>query len=93
MDYYPMFARLQQRPVLVVGAGQVAERKVDSLLQSGALVRVVAQSLSPLLQQRLDEGRITHLGNQFQADMVETVFLVIAATDDAALNQQVFLSS
>ncbi|HRL02290.1 MAG TPA: NAD(P)-dependent oxidoreductase, partial [Vitreoscilla sp.] len=39
MDYYPMFARLQQRPVLVVGAGQVAERKVDSLLQSGALVR------------------------------------------------------
>ena len=90
MDYYPMFARLQQRPVLVVGAGQVAERKVDSLLQSGALVRVVAQSLSPLLQQRLDEGRITHLGNQFQADMVETVFLVIAATDDAALNQQVF---
>jgi uroporphyrin-III C-methyltransferase/precorrin-2 dehydrogenase/sirohydrochlorin ferrochelatase len=56
MDYYPMFARLQQRPVLVVGAGQVAERKVDSLLQSGALVRVVAQSLSPLLQQWLDEG-------------------------------------
>ena len=84
MDYYPMFARLQQRPVLVVGAGQVAERKVDSLLQSGALVRIVAQSLSPLLQQWLDEGRISHWGEQFHANMVDEVFLVIAATDDAA---------
>ena len=90
MDYYPMFARLQQRPVLVVGAGQVAERKVDSLLQSGALVRVVAQSLSPLLQQWCDEGRIDCVGQEFQAAMVADVFLVIAATDDSALNQQVF---
>lgn len=90
MDYYPLFARLQQRPVLVVGAGQVAERKVDSLLQSGALVRIVAAGLTPLLQQWLDENRLQLLGDVFQEHMVENVFLVVAATDDAALNQRVF---
>lgn len=90
MDYYPLFARLNQRPVLVVGAGQVAERKVNSLLQCGALVRIVSPSLTPLLQQWLSEQRIEHIATEFEAAQVEQVFLVIAATNDAALNQQVF---
>lgn len=90
MDYYPLFARLHQRPVLVVGAGQVAERKVDSLLQSGAIVRIVASELNSMLQQWQEQGRIEHIATEFEPSHVQDVFLVVAATNDAALNQQVF---
>lgn len=93
MDYYPLFARLQQRPVLVVGAGQVAERKVDSLLQSGAIVRLVAPELNAVLQQWQEQGRIEHIASEFAPEQIQNVFLVVAATNDAVLNQQIFAAA
>lgn len=93
MDYYPLFARLQQRPVLVVGAGQVAERKVDSLLQSGALVRIVAPELNAVLQQWQEQGRIEHIATEFAPEQINDVFLVVAATNDNQLNQRIFAAA
>ena len=46
MDYFPLFVDLKQRPVLVVGGGEVATRKIELLHRAGAQVRVVAQILS-----------------------------------------------
>lgn len=90
MDYLPIFADLKQRPVLVVGGGEVAARKVDLLLRAGAEIRIVAQSLSPILEQLRQQGHIHWLGQAFAAQQLDEVFLVIAATDDSALNTQVF---
>lgn len=90
MDYLPIFADLKQRPVLVVGGGEVAARKVDLLLRAGAEIRIVAQSLSPILEQLRQQGHIHWLGQAFAAQQLDEVFLVIAATDDSALNAKVF---
>lgn len=43
MNYLPIFVDLNNRPVLVVGGGHVAVRKIHALLKVGARVRVVAQ--------------------------------------------------
>ena len=51
MSHYPLFADLRNRPVLLAGAGKVAERKAESLLSAGARVRVVAETLNPQFQQ------------------------------------------
>ncbi|GKX55911.1 siroheme synthase 1 [Leminorella grimontii] len=90
MDYLPLFADLHHRPVLVVGAGEVAARKVSLLLDAGAEVAVVAQRLGKEIAQRLDEGQIRWLAVEFEAEQLDDVFLVIAATDDALLNARVF---
>lgn len=90
MDYLPIFADLKQRPVLVVGGGEVAARKVDLLLRAGAEIRIVAQSLSPILEELHQQGRIRWQGQAFAAQQLDEVFLVIAATDDSALNAEVF---
>ncbi|AGP43035.1 uroporphyrinogen-III C-methyltransferase [Serratia plymuthica] len=90
MDYLPIFADLKQRPVLVVGGGEVAARKVDLLLRAGAEIRIVAQSLSPELEHQRQQGHIRWLGQAFAAQQLDDVFLVIAATDDSVLNAQVF---
>ncbi len=90
MDYLPIFADLKQRPVLVVGGGEVAARKVDLLLRAGAEIRIVAQSLSPILEQLRQQGQIHWLGQAFAAQQLDEVFLVIAATDDSTLNAEVF---
>ncbi|QEY24773.1 siroheme synthase CysG [Neisseria animalis] len=93
MSHYPMFANLRGRAVLLVGAGQVAERKAAALLQVGAVLRVVAETLNPQFQSWSDSGRIEWLGGVFREDCLNGVFLAVAATDDRDLNQRVFQSA
>ncbi|HHA0034774.1 TPA: siroheme synthase CysG [Yersinia enterocolitica] len=93
MDYLPLFADLKQRPVLVVGGGEVAARKIDLLHRAGAQVRVVAQTLSSELEQLHQDGRIHWLALDFLPEQLDEVFLVIAATNDTALNAAVFAAA
>jgi uroporphyrin-III C-methyltransferase/precorrin-2 dehydrogenase/sirohydrochlorin ferrochelatase len=86
---FPLFADLRNRPVLVVGGGVVAVRKVEALLDAGAAVRVGAPHLDPRLDQWRDEGRIVHLPGEFQSAWLDDVWLAIAATDDAVINRAV----
>ncbi len=93
MDYLPLFADLKRRPVLVVGGGEVAAQKIDLLHRAGAQVRVVAQTLSSELEQLHQDGRIRWLALDFLPEQLDEVFLVIAATNDTALNAAVFAAA
>ena len=86
MDYFPIFLRLAGEPVLVVGGGEVAARKVDLLLRTSAQVRVVAPELVPGLAERAAAGEIVHLAAEFRPEHLEGVRLAIAATDKHAIN-------
>jgi len=86
MDYFPIFLRLANEPVLVVGGGAVAERKVDLLLRTSAQVRVVAPELVAGLAERAAAGEITHIAREFSPEHLDGVRLAIAATDKHAIN-------
>jgi uroporphyrin-III C-methyltransferase/precorrin-2 dehydrogenase/sirohydrochlorin ferrochelatase len=86
MDFLPVFMQLNGRDCLVVGGGEVASRKAALLLDAGARVHVRAPELSDTLQAWLAEGRILHRAGEFEAADVSGMTLVIAATDDAAVN-------
>jgi uroporphyrin-III C-methyltransferase/precorrin-2 dehydrogenase/sirohydrochlorin ferrochelatase len=90
VDYLPLFAELKERPVLVVGGGEIAARKITFLLRAQAKVQVVAATLSPTLLEQVERQHISWRATAFDEQLVEDVFLVIAATDDQALNQRVF---
>ncbi len=90
MNYFPLFADLHNRPVLVVGGGAVAARKVNLLLKAKADIRIVARKLNPELTALYERERIWWIGKEFNAEQVRSVFLVISATDDEQLNQRVF---
>jgi len=85
MRYFPLFADLRGRRVLVVGGGEVAERKVRLLLEAGADVQVVSPELSPWLAAREGES-VTWAATQFDASQLAGAALVVAATNDAAVN-------
>lgn len=89
MDYFPIFTALKDKPVLVVGGGEIAYRKVKLLLDAHAIIHVVAQKLNADMQMLKDKQAITHIATEFKAEYVDDVFLVIAATDDHALNAKV----
>lgn len=90
MDYLPLFAEVKQRPVLVIGGGDIAARKIDLLLRAQAEIRIVAHHLCPEVQALVDRQVVEWISRDYQSEQIDKVFLVIAATDDTALNQQVY---
>lgn len=90
MEHYPIFASLHQRPVLLVGAGSVAERKAESLLMAGAQLRVTARTLSPTFETWRQAGRIEWLGTDFLPTHLDGVFLVVSATGHPDVDEAVF---
>ena len=90
MDTFALFANLENRPVLVVGGGAVAARKIETLLQAKAKVFVVSRSLNEELTQSVQQNQIDWLATDFLEAQLDNVFLVIAATNNRALNERVF---
>lgn len=89
MPHLPLNIDMHDRVALVVGGGPVACRKVRTLLASGACVRVVAPALVPEISLLAASGTIVVRDGCYEAGDLDTVFLVVAATDDAAVNNRV----
>lgn len=89
MRYYPIFLDLLARPCLVVGGGEVAERKVHSLLQAGGQVTVISPTLTAQLQAWETERRIAVHLRPYETEDLKGFALVFAATDDEQLQCRV----
>ena len=74
---------------VVVGGGPVGTRKAGSLAEAGALVTVVSPQVTDVLARETDAGRIRWLSESFREEHLRDAFLVVTATDDDAVNEQV----
>ena len=93
MDYLPIFCRLDNKPVLLVGGGEVAERKARLLLDAGAQLTVVAPELDPELAALAATGEIEWLAGEFAPAQLTGKWLVVAATDRREVNALVYQSA
>lgn len=90
MAYFPLFLNLQQQPVLVVGGGEVASRKVEALLRAGAAVMLVAPQLDAMLQRWVEEGKCDWIEDYYAPHHLDRHYVQVwATTDNAELNHQV----
>ena len=87
--YYPISLNISGRKCVVVGGGEVALRKVKTLLQHGANVEVISPDLCPELARLTESGEISMRNHAYQTGDLAGAFLAIAATDDAVLNRRV----
>ena len=88
MAYIPIFLDVTGRECVVVGGGEVAARKVESLLEAGARVTVVSPHLSPPLESLAANGSMTHIARDYQRGDIRGCVLVYAATDDPKLHRE-----
>src|SRR4030088_2435401 len=87
---FPMFLNLSGRPCLVVGAGTIGESKIAGLLEAGGPVRVVAPEATPQVRSWAHSNSIEWHQRLFQADDLEGMFLVVAATSSTELHERIF---
>ncbi len=86
----PINIVLRGRPVLVVGGGQIGTRKVRTFLECGALVTVVAPSVTEELSGLVSEGMVQWIQRPFEPSDVERAFLICSATGDPSVEYAVF---
>jgi precorrin-2 dehydrogenase / sirohydrochlorin ferrochelatase len=90
MSLFPIFLKLTGRRCLVVGAGEIAESKIHSLLAADAHVIVVAPEAKPSLAEMAQNGHFEWRRREFTVEDLGGVFLAVAATDQPAVNAAVY---
>ncbi|EKN4687582.1 siroheme synthase CysG [Yersinia ruckeri] len=90
MDYLPIFCQLQHKACLLVGGGDIAERKARLLLDAGAQLTVNACEFSPQFHLWAEQGLISLVCGEFAPELLAKKWLVIAATDQVEVNARVY---
>ena len=90
MSLLPIFVNLENRRVLLVGAGNVALDKIGTLLKTGLRLRVVAPGVLPEVRELAEQGKLELIERAFEPADLDGSFLVITATDSAVVNHAVY---
>ena len=90
MQYLPIFTKLDNKPVLVVGGGEVALRKCRAFLKARASVTLVAPWFCDELKEHAHNNEVTLIDAYFDESHLDGKMLVIAATDRDEVNNNVF---
>jgi precorrin-2 dehydrogenase/sirohydrochlorin ferrochelatase len=90
MSLFPIFLKLTGRPCIVIGAGHLAESKIESLQAANARITVIAPAASDRIVAMADSGEITWHQREYATGDLAGQFLVVAATNVPAVNRAVF---
>lgn len=90
MSLLPIFVKLRDRLVVVVGGGGVAEGKIEGLLAAEARVRVVAPQVTSAIAQWIAQGKVEWWAKKFAPADLDGAYLVVAATSAPGVNEAVF---
>lgn len=93
MQALPIFFNIAQRPCIVIGGGDVATRKVIMLRKAQGQVTVISPELCEELREMHAQGEIDYVPAEFHAEQLSSACLVIAATDDEAVNEAVSVAA
>jgi len=86
----PVFLKLEDRRVLIVGGGRVAEEKLDAVLRSATDVTVIAPRITPRIAEWARESRVNYIAGEYREGAVRDFFLVITCTDSDSVNRKIY---
>jgi len=89
VKYYPAFIDLHGREAVVVGGGNVAQRKVRALIKAGASVKVISPRITDSLVKLREKGLLKHVRRNYRKGDLRGAFIVIAGTSSALTNDRV----
>lgn len=92
--YFPLFISLEEKRILLVGAGNIAARRAEVLLSFGAKLYIVSpecQTEMEALCKKDTQGNISYQKRCFEERDLDQMDMVIAATDNAVLNHEIVL--
>lgn len=90
VSYFPICLELKDRKCVVIGGGEIAERKVNTLIACEAKVTVISPEVTAGLKALSAKKKISYLQKEYEASDLEQAFLVIVATNQTEINAQIY---
>lgn len=90
MKYFPIFLDGSKINAMVVGGGDVATRKIELLLKTTTNIAIMAASVTEGVERLINQHQLKWLKHNYKAGLLEGITLIIAATDDYVVNEQVY---
>ncbi len=87
--FFPMFVDISTYRIVVIGAGKVAERRIETLLLFSEHIKVAAPEATGKIKAYAKEGRIRLERTRYKQELIQNADLVLAATNDPVCNEQV----
>ncbi len=92
MKLYPVMVNMNDKPVVIIGGGEVAARKVSDLLETGALVTVISPEFNEEIVEaaELYKNKVVLIKRKYIKNDLHGAFIVFSATNDSVVNAEVF---
>ena len=91
MKRFPLFVNLDKLIVLVVGGGEIAERKINLIIKANAKVEVLARKFSPNVENLINKNKLKKIKSNLDISTLDSNYsLIIAATDNKQINKKLF---
>ena len=90
MSYYPIYLNLHGRRCLVIGGGAVAERKIATLLEAGAIPTIVSPAITDTIARWAKDRAVELIARHYESSDLTDYEIAFVATDDGEVNAQVF---
>ena len=87
--YFPLFIDTLDRPVVVIGGGNIAERRVMTLAEFGFRITIVSRDLTESLQRMADGGAVEWICDTYRQELTDGAWMILACTDDRDTNRQI----
>jgi len=87
---FPLFIDISDKNILVVGSGNIAFRRISSLLKFGAKIKVISPEIDEIKAHNFDNAPVEFITKKFDEKDLKNVFMVIAATNDRAVNHYIY---
>lgn len=91
--YYPILLNIRDKKCVVIGGGEIALRKVKTLLEYGACIEVISPVFCPELVQIAKKGKIKSYAKGYSSQDLKDAVIAIAATDDANINEKISIDA
>jgi precorrin-2 dehydrogenase/sirohydrochlorin ferrochelatase len=89
LPYYPIYIDLEQRPVTIIGGGEVCARKAETMLRYGAIVTIVSPAFTDEIEGWARDGRVALRRKLYDESDLGGAAIVIASTDDKCVNGRI----
>ena len=87
--FFPVFINFKNKNCLVIGGGNIAKRKIETLISYGADVEIIASQIKEGIKELAFNSKLKIIEKEYQKEDLKNRFLVVAATDNEALNSKI----
>ncbi len=86
---FPVLIDIKGKKCVVIGGGVVAERKIKTLLKYGAHITVISPKITKSIEKLIQSNKISHIKKLYEKDDLKDALIVVAATSDRSVNEQI----